>query len=240
MLEPLGLVLAVLTVAMGALVQGSVGFGFALVAAPVLGLINPNLVPGATTVAAAGLGLMSVFRTRGDPTDWHGVRWAGVGLVPGTLAAGVMLTMMSGHILAVTVGVMMLLAVIVSLAGLNIRRTTAAMLAAGVVSGFMGTAAAVGGPPIALAYQRESGAAIRSTLARFFLVATALAIVALVAAGRLGKEELWAGLAVLPGVVFGFLFSRRLHPVLDRGWTRPAVLTVAAVSATAVLLRELL
>jgi len=108
------------------------------------------------------------------------------------------------------------------------------------VSGFMGTAAAVGGPPVALAYQRESGPVIRSTLARFFLLASAPAIAVLVPAGRLGWDQLAAGLALLPGVVIGFLLSRRLHPFLDGGWARPAVLIVAAVSATAVLARELL
>lgn len=240
MLDPVPLVLAACAVTAGALVQGSVGFGFALVAAPLLALINPALVPGSAVVASAGLGLMSWYRTRGGPTDWLGIGWAGLGVVPGTLAAGAMLAAMSGDQVAVAVGAMILLAVLVSLTGLDFRRTPSAMLAAGMVSGFMGTAAAVGGPPVALAYQRESGPVIRSTLCRFFLLASVPAIAVLVPAGRLGWDELAAGLALLPGVVIGFLLSRRLHRFLDRGWARPAVLTVAAVSATAVLARELL
>ena len=238
--EP-GLILAAACAAgAGALVQGSVGFGFALVAAPILTLIDPSLVPGSATVASAGLGVLSVYRTRGGPTDWRGVRWAATGLVPGTAAAGAMLAAMNAHLVTLTVGILVLGAVLLSLAGLHIRRTPVAMVAVGVVSGFMGTAATVGGPPIALAYQTEAGSVIRATLARYFLFASVLASAALIAAGKLGLQELVSGLALLPGVALGFLLSRRLHRVLDGGWARPAVLAVAAGSAAAVLLRELL
>lgn len=240
MLNPVGLLLAAMAVAIGALVQGSVGFGFSLVAAPALLLINPELVPGAATVASASLGLMSVYRTRRGPTDWRGLRWSAAGMVPGTLAAGVMLAAMSAHLIAVTVGMTVLAAVLVSLAGLRIRRTPPAMLGVGMVAGFMGTVSTVGGPPIALAYQNDPGPVIRATLTRFFLVGTVLAVAVLIPAGRLGLEDLWTGLTLIPGVAAGFLLSRRLHKRLDAGWARPAVLTVAAVSATVVLVRELL
>ncbi len=224
---------------MGALVQGSVGFGFSLVAAPLLTLIYPGLVPGPATVASAALNLMTLYRTRGGPTDWKGVRWAGAGLVPGTVVAGVLLAAMSPHLVAVTVGVLVLLAVLVSLAGVQVRRNAPSMLAVGVVSGFMGTVATVGGPAMALAYQRDSGPVIRATLNRFFLAGTVIAMAVLVPAGHLDRDHLLAGLALVPGVVVGFLLAQTLHKRIDGGWARPAVLVVAAVSSVAVLVREL-
>ena len=240
MLDPNALVLAAIAVGLGALVQGSVGFGFALVAAPLLTLIDPHFVPGAATVASAGLNLMTLYRTRSGPADWHGVRWACAGLVPGTLAAGAMLAAMSAHLVAVSVGALVLVAVLLSLAGLNVSRNALSMLAVGGLSGFMGTTATVGGPPIALAYQHESGPLIRATLNRFFLVSTVLTVAVLIPAGRLGLEHLWAGLAMLPGVLVGYVAAQSLHGRIDAGWARPAVLTIAAVSSIAVLVRELL
>lgn len=240
MLDPQALLLAALAAALGALVQGSVGFGFALVAAPLLTLINPHLVPGAATVASAGLNLMILRRTRGGPTDWGGVRWAGAGLVPGTLAAGVMLAAMSAHLVAVSVGILVLVAVLVSLAGVGVRRAPGTMFSIGVISGFMGTAATVGGPPMALAYQNDPGPVIRATLGRFFMLSTVLTFVVLIPAGRLGVEHVWAGLAMVPGVAVGFALSRRMHGFLDAGWARPAVLALAAASSVAVLIRELI
>lgn len=239
MLEPLALLLAAGAAGLGALVQGSVGFGFALVAAPLLVLIDPQFVPGATIVAAGGLAVLATHRTRRGPTDWPGVRWASLGLVPGSLAAGVLLARMSASTVTVTVGVLVLVAVLLSLAGLNVRRTPSRLMAVGAVSGFMGTAATVGGPPIALVYQRDSGPLLRATLARFFLAGTVIAVVVLIPAGRLGWEEFRAGLALLPGVAVGYALSHRLAGVLDHGLTRPAVLALSAVSSVAVLLREL-
>ncbi len=240
MLDPLTLFLAALAGAAGSVVQGSVGFGFSLIAAPLLALIHPGLVPGAATISSTALNLMTLYRTRGGPTDWRGVRWAGAGLVPGTVAAGALLAVMSAHDVAVTVGVLVLVAVLLSLAGLNVRKTAPSLLAVGVVSGFMGTAATVGGPPMAMAYQRDPGPVIRATLNRFFLAGTVLTVAVLIPAGRLGVDHLWAGLATVPGVAVGFGLSGRLHRHIDRGRARPAVLAVAALSSMAVLIRELL
>lgn len=239
MLEPLSLVLAALAAAAGSLVQGSVGFGFSLIAAPLLALLNPGLVPGPATVASAALNLMTLYRTRGGPTDWKGVRWAGAGLVPGTVAAGVMLAAMTAQFVVVAVGILVLVAVLVSAAGAGVRRNAWSMLTIGVVSGFMGTVATVGGPAMALAYQREPGPVIRATLNRFFLLGTVITVVVLVPAGKLSAEHLVAGLAMVPGVGIGFLAAQRLHDRVDAGWTRPAVLFVSAVSSIAVLVREL-
>lgn len=231
--------LELLVVAVGSIVQGAVGFGYALVSAPLLVLIDPNLVPAPATVGAAAVGVLNAYRNR-RPVDYRGIGWASVGVVPGTILAGVVLAQASAGSLAVLVGILVLLAVAVSLAGLQVSRSPKVMASAGAISGFMGTTATIGGPPIALVYQRESGPYIRSTLARFFLVATAFAVVAQVWSGRLGVDELWAGLALYPGILAGFLLSRPLLPVLDAGWTRGAVLTVAAGSSLVVLLRELL
>ncbi|HEX2149115.1 MAG TPA: sulfite exporter TauE/SafE family protein [Actinomycetota bacterium] len=239
MLEPFSIVLSALAAAAGSLVQGSVGFGFSLISAPLMALIDPRLVPGPATVASAALNLMTLYRTRGGPADWRGVRWAGAGLVPGTVAAGVMLAAMSAHFVAVTVGVLVLIAVLLSAAGITIRRSAGSMLTIGMVSGFMGTVATVGGPAMALAYQHDSGPVIRATLNRFFLAGTVITVAVLIPAGKLGPEHLLAGLAMVPGVAVGFLAAQRLHDRVDAGWARPAVLGMSAVSSIAVLVREL-
>ncbi|MDQ3385935.1 MAG: sulfite exporter TauE/SafE family protein, partial [Actinomycetota bacterium] len=41
-----GSALVIVAVLVGALVQGSIGFGLNLIAAPVLALVDPDLVPG--------------------------------------------------------------------------------------------------------------------------------------------------------------------------------------------------
>jgi uncharacterized membrane protein YfcA len=232
------LLLACAVLALGALAQGLVGFGQALVAAPLLLLIDTRLVPGPITVASISVNLLMLTQDRGQ-ADTGGLRWSVTGLVPGTAAAAVALAVLSGQALAITAGCLILVAVGLSAVGLSARPTPRTLTGAGFFSGFMGTVAAVGGPPMALLYQRAGGPRLRATLARFFTVSSALTLVALTLAGRLGPTELGAGLVLVPGAVAGWALSRRLVVRVDRLLLRPAVLTLSAASAIALLIREL-
>src|SRR4029434_11170594 len=78
----LPLVAASAAIALGALVQGAGGLGMALVAAPLLVLIRPELVPGPLLVNGLALTLLVARRER-DSIDLLGVKWARVGRVPG-------------------------------------------------------------------------------------------------------------------------------------------------------------
>lgn len=57
--------------------------------------------------------------------------------------------------------------------------------------------------------------------------------------GEFGTQELAASLVLIPGLVVGFAASRWAARFLDRGFTRPAVLALSALSAVAAILRYL-
>lgn len=103
----------------------------------------------------------------------------------------------------------------------------------------MGTAVSIGGPPIALLYQHETGPRIRGTLSAFFLIGVSLSLVGLHLIGRFGWQEILIALSLVPGILLGFALSRRLTHLLDRGYVRRAILVFSAVSALAVLVRHL-
>jgi len=90
---------------------------------------------------------------------------------------------------------------------------------------------------MALLYQHAPGARVRGTLSGLFLVGTLISLTALVLVGRFGVDELRFALLLLPGVIVGFFVSRRIASRLDRGYTRPAVLTVAAAAGLIVVVR---
>ena len=54
---------------------------------------------------------------------------------------------------------------------------------AGATSGLLGTATAIGGPPMALVWQRNSGARLRGTMSGFFLVGSVMSLVVLAVTG---------------------------------------------------------
>lgn len=226
-------------VMLGAVAQGSVGFGFGMLAAPVLALVDEELVPGAVLLLGLAIAAAIAWKERGA-LDWLGIKWALVGRVFGTLAGAYAITRLDHDALAIALGVIVLVAVVISLTGWHVRPTTPTLVGAGMVSGVMGTLTSVGGPPMALVYQREQAATLRSTLAGFFLFGASLAIVTLTVSGELGRRQVVDGIVLLPGLLVGLAASRQLAPILDRGWTRGAVLGLSTVAAVALVVGALI
>lgn len=171
--------------------------------------------------------------------DWSGVKWALVGRVIGTFGAVAIVSRLVGDSLTLVLGISILVGVVLSLTRWSLRPTRMTLTGAGALSGFMGTLTSVGGPPIALVYQREEASRLRSTLAGFFFFGATLSLCALTVAGRFGRGEFIDGVLLVPGLVLGMLIGRPARPFLDRGWTRPAVLGLSAIAAATLVVESL-
>ena len=228
--------IASLIVAIGSALQSSVGFGFALMSAPILAFVEPRLVPGPLILAVTLLLVLTAVRER-QSMDLTGIGWVLFGRVPGTVLAIVALDAMSQQGITIGLGVLVLLAVAISLLRVKLPRTPPLLMAAGLVSGLMGTSSGLGGPAVAVLYQHEPGDRVRSTLAGYFLIGAVMSLLALAYAGRMGRAEATLSVGLLPGIVVGFLSSKRSSAWLDRGHTRTAVLVVAAMAGIASIAR---
>jgi uncharacterized membrane protein YfcA len=232
--------LALVTVVMVAAcaLQSAVGFGSALIAAPILMLIDPVFVPGPLLCASFTLSALMTLRER-RAIDVRGVSWALAGRVPGTALGVWLLTALPVQLLSQTFAGLIMLGVALTALGPRLSATPRVSFSAGMLSGVMGTVTSAGGPPLALLHQGSAGPALRATLASYFLIGSVISMVALASVGRLGARELAAGASLLPGVTLGFLVAGRARAYLDAGRTRPAVLAVSALSALLVVLEQL-
>jgi uncharacterized membrane protein YfcA len=231
--------LAALAMGAGSCVQGAVGFGAALVAAPLLVLVDERFVPGPITVASLVLNVV-LIATRSDVIVDHRIRWAIGGLLPGTIAGGLVLAVLSADGLSIAFAVIVVVAVVFSVSGVRLAIEPRSLAGAGVVAGVMGTVSGIGGPPIALVYQHEPAALLRGTLPRFFVAGSIFAIAAIAAAGRLGADEVVPSIVLTASALAGFSLSGPVARHLDRRSARPVVLVLSVIAAVAVLLRELL
>jgi uncharacterized membrane protein YfcA len=230
---------ATLVVLVGSVLQGTVGFGLGMLAAPLLVLVDPRLVPG-PLLAVAFLLTALMARREHQSIDFHGVGWALLGRVPGTLLGAATLLIAPKRGTALLVGVMVFVAVALVGSGASLTRSRRSLLGAGTLSGFMSTTASIGGPPVAVLYRDAAADRMRGTLASFFMFGLVLSIAALVVVGRFGLDELLAALVLFPGVLTGFLLSGRIAPKLDRSTTRRAVLVVSALAGASVIVEALL
>lgn len=225
--------------AIGATLQGSLGFGMNLVSVPVFALVLPAALP----VTVIGLGIpIAIWMVRYErhAIDRVGVGWIIAGRVPGTIVGAWVVATVSTPMLQSLAGAIVLLLVVASVVMPPLRVRPKSQVGAGIVSGFTGTSAGIGGPPLALLYQHHPGATMRSTLAASFFFGTLLSLAVLGAARRVGVEQLLLGVGLAPVVVAGSVVGRRLHPHLEGGWLRPAVLVFAGITAVTALVHGII
>jgi uncharacterized membrane protein YfcA len=237
--SPILFILISLIVGFGAVLQGTIGFGLGVFAVPLLLLIRPQLVPGPLLLSSIPLTVLMTHRERGAVT-WGDLKWALGGRIVGIGIAALIIAVVPPDPLAIASGAFVLLAVALSATGRRVPTLPGTLVAAGALSGVLGTAVSIGGPPMALLYQHESGPTIRATLAAFFLVGVSLSLVGLHFVGRFGAVEILAAVSLLPSVLVGFWLSRHTARWIDRGYMRTAVLVLSAATSLLVILRRLL
>ena len=173
MLQPTDLMLALFIVALAAALQSAIGFGLALVAAPFLLMIEPRLIPGPLVMASLALTALTAYRDRAH-IDLQGMGAALVGRALGTVLAAIFLAFASTFFFDLAFGSLVMLAAILSGAGLHFQANRTSALIAGGASGLMGTISSIGGPPMAIIYQNASTGTLRGTLAGYFAAGTVL------------------------------------------------------------------
>jgi uncharacterized membrane protein YfcA len=235
-LEPAAALAVFALVAIGSCIQSSVGFGLGLIAAPLLFLIYPPLVPGPLMASSVALTLLIAFRERAA-IDFRGLGFAVAGRIVGTiLAALIWITLPSENFDFLFAG-LVLLAVALSFSSLRVEPRPLTASAAGALSGFMGTLSSIGGPPMALLYQRQSGARIRGTLSGHFVIGALISLLALAAVGRYGQAEIILSIELIPAILVGYLVSGWLRVSIDRVGARPFVLGLSVLAALGILYR---
>lgn len=237
-MDPWTLLLAAGVMAAGAALQTAVGFGGNLVAAPLLALLDPGLVPVPILIGSVAINVAMACRDRSH-SGWGSFWWILAGRLPGSVAGLALLVALDPPGIQLVLGLALLVAVLATWRSWSIPLTPAGLFGAGLLSGAGATAVSVGGPPVALAFQHRHGPELRGTLARVLLAGQAMSLAVLGAGGRIGVLELRQGAVLVPGVALGVLVGRPLAAVLDQGRTRAAVLVVCATSSAVLLVEAL-
>lgn len=237
-MDPLVRVVAVgICMALGSAVQASVGLGLALVAMPGLIYLEPRMMPGPMLSSSL---LLSILVVRGEwgSVDWRGLRWALLGRGLGTLAAVMALPFLTGHRVGAFLGALLLVAVLLTAQRRWVLEPKPGTLSlAGILSGVMGTTAAVGGPAIGLVYHGTDMARLRSTLAAFFIVGTILSLIALRVTGHYGRAELYLSAVAIPAVFIGWGLGRVIRGRVPAHALRVGVLLLATAGGIVALIR---
>lgn len=222
----------------GTTVQGLVGLGLGLVGAPIATLVAPELMPGLLLCTAVVLPVLQLAANR-EEIDWRGLAWALPARIPGTVLGVWLVSIFTERQLSVAVGVMVLLAVLLTWHTVTVPIGPGTLVGAGIISGVTSTATSIGGPPIAILYQHRSPVQIRSTLAVYFALGAVISLAGLGLSGQLEAREIWLAGLFLPCLLGGLWLSRRVDRRVPATRIRNLMLLVCAASALVLLVRSL-
>lgn len=236
-LEVTAFVAVAIAVLLGAITQTTVGLGLGLVSAPVLTFVAPELVPGVIIMMGMTLPFLTLVREHHE-IDWHGIAWATPWRLLGTVGGVWIITQVTAQRLELIVGVVVLVAVFLTVRAFAVPINRGTLAGAGLISGVTGTATSIGGPPLALLYQHRPPHQVRSTLAVFFITGSAVSLTGLGLAGELTMQELKVAGLLLPVLGLGVLTGTRLRSHLPLHIMRPALLAVSATSAVVLIVKS--
>jgi uncharacterized protein len=246
-------VAAACAVMAGAALQSAIGFGFALVGAPLLfAAAGSQQAIGLMTLLGVEVSLLTLLGERRRPAPvWRDAIPVAAWSLPGALAGVAVLRALDEVALQilVTVGVLAALAVNLRAAHRVSPATPTeaprwARGAAGLTSGALNTSTSTGGPPVVLLLMSRGlpAAVVRDTLTATFLMFAPVTTAALVVTGTAGAvpEPAWVA-ALIPLTAIGHLAGRPVFRRLAAGRAYERVLTgVLLCSVAAGLLGVLL
>ena len=233
-----GFLVAVGVIIFGAVVQGTIGFGLGLLAAPFIAIVIPDAIPVTLVLVAWPIGGVTALREH-HALDRKALPWMLAGAVPGTVIGLVIIHAASQDALAVIVGLTTIFGVLATVFTPPIPVKPVTATSAGFIGNVTGTAASVGGPPVALLFQHHRGPTVRSTLGAYFAISATLSVIGYGITGAITLDRFLLALALLPAMLVGAWASKHFHGLVDKGWLRPSVLVLSSLAGAIAVARGL-
>ena len=231
--------MALVVTLVAASAQGIVGLGFAVVSVPLLSLVDPALAPVPQVLMVLPLTLLMAWRERAH-ADMRGIPWLLVGRLPGAAIGLGLLAVASQRALDVTIAAIVIAGVAIRASQVKVRRTRTTEVFVGTFAGTASMVASIGGPPMALLFQRERAETIRSTLGVVFTIGVGITIAGRAAAGRITGDDIQIATLLFPAMVTGYLVSIPLTSRVSEEFVRTSILVVSAIAALGLLIRAIL
>ena len=212
------------------------GFGLAVIASPILVIINPNFLPAPILALGCILSLLNCIRYR-QQLHFSNIKLALVARIPGSILGILLLALLPPIFFAVGFSLLIMLSVLLTYRRIDIHHCERNLVIAGFFSGLMGTTTSVGGPPIALVYQNSNLSTLRAELGLFFLIGTLVSLAMLFVSGNINYAQVELTLPLVPALFVGFFLSFYLDKYLGQRYLKPLIATISLTSCGIILLK---
>jgi uncharacterized membrane protein YfcA len=226
-----------LVVAAASFLGGVTGFGYSLVATPLLLLLGFDLpfVVTANLAVACITRISVAYRFRSDAKPGRAASLI-AGSVPGLWLGAVVLTTVDVSTIKLGAGLVVMAAAVLLWRAVTApppRQLPGAPVAAGFAGGFLGAATSLNGvaPVLLLARDKAEPRSVIADLALYFVASNAIGLAVLLAEGALESEALWPAFVLwLPGSVAGNWAGTVVGPRLPELGFRRLTLAIVFVA----------
>ncbi|MFB9239597.1 sulfite exporter TauE/SafE family protein [Plantactinospora siamensis] len=226
-------------VLLAALAQAVSGFGFALVAVPLLTMAtDPRTAVVVTSLTGIGLTLTAATRERAH-ARWSTALPLSAAAVLGMPAGLLVLTVAPERLLTLLIALVVLGCTVLVWLRVRFRTGPVVIGAVGMVSGVLATSTGVNGPPLVAAFQAlgYDPRTFRATLAATFAASGVIGLAGFVVAGQVDAATLRLSAAGLPAVALGWWLGNRIFARVDPAAFRRIILAGLVATSAATLLR---
>lgn len=225
------MVTGLMALLLAGVIYGLTGFGFALVAVPILIiLLSPKIVVPLVMIHATFISLVILFEAR----KWVDLRriWplmvAGLAGIP---AGTYLLIFLDDGILKMSIGAIIIPFAIASLLGFKkqIKNEKLAFAPVGFISGLLNASTSLAGPPVILFFVNQGIAkqTFRANLVAYYTVLSAATVSAFMIGGVITAEVIQYSLWLLPATILGALTGIKLaHKVKETLFRNLALIIV--------------
>ena len=227
-------VLIGLAVFFSSLIQTITGFGFSLLAVPIMSMAVPTevaVVIAATLSTFTSGGQAWSERHHGDrPTIKRLVLAAFVGAPFGL----VILTVASSQQLKIGLAAVIVLFLIINLRGFKLEHaSTPVDLVAGFVAGVLSTSLSTNGPPLVMALHARhfTPQVFRGTISAVLVSISVVSLALFAVSGHFTTDVAWSLLVAGPALVIGFFLGHRIRGHIDPARFRGLVTLLLAATA---------
>lgn len=235
------LLAAAVIILIASTVHAVTGFGYALVATPLLALtVDPHTAVVATTLSALAMTVTIAVRQR-HHAEWKVAMIATAGIVVGMPLGLWVYAVTSERVLTALIGVGVLGCTVMVWRGVKVPGNVPVLVGAGLISGTLSTSTGTNGPPMVAAFQGMGydPHKFRATLAAVFAGTSVLSLIGFAAAGQVNTQSIWIGLVGLPVVQLGWFAGNAVFSRINPERFRKVVLVSLLVSAAVTLFSAL-
>jgi len=220
------------------ILQMATGVTVGMIIVPLLAMISYTLVP--VPIAFASLALTSMMAYKGRyHIDTKNIFQISLGMIAGILFSIFILKNIKFEYMGLIFGTFILISVFISIKIKSFTLNKNINYTGGLVSGIMGSMAAVGGQILALLFQNHPLESLKATLAFLYTLFSTVMLMIFFIFGEFSYSQFKSGLYMMPGFIIGFFVAPIFSKYFNPKYSRVIVLSMATVGAILLIAKSL-